>query len=241
MVETAADVCGEHLWVERTWTTASLCLYTCGPMAKPRSVSRNPNRTRQRLLNAAIRLFSVRGYHGVAVDQIVAAAHVNKRMVYHYFGSKEDIYIAALHEVYQRLESIEFLAIEAVRDPRQQLSRLLESYFDFLADNPEFVQMLQWENLEHGRHIAKLNHLFTKNPFFERFRRIIGEGVRVGQFRANLNISHLLIQLIGLCFIYHSNRYSLTQSLGIDLGSSRVLAEGRRQATALVLQGIGAT
>lgn len=208
-------------------------------MRKARPGTRNPDRTRQRLLKAAIRLFSAKGFHGVAVDQIVQAAKVNKRMVYHYFGSKEDIYIAALCDVYNRIEGVEFHAVENAGDPRQKLTRLIESYFTFLDENPQFVQMLLWENLEQGRHIARIDHLLTKNPFLERFRRIIDEGVRAGQFRKDLNIPHLLIHFIGLCFIYHSNRYSLSQSLELDLDSPRVMAEARRQVLSLVFDGIG--
>ena len=83
--------------------------------------SRNPVRTRQRLLNAAIALFSRRGYHAVSVDEIVASARVNKRMVYHYFGSKEGLYKVVLHDVYSRLESVEFHAIESAGSPREKL------------------------------------------------------------------------------------------------------------------------
>ena len=104
-------------------------------MATPRPISRNPDRTRRRLLQAAIKLFAARGYHGVAVDQIVAAARVNKRMVYHYFGSKDAIFEAALYEVYGRIDLIEVRALESGRTPRAKLSRLLESYSDFLDAN----------------------------------------------------------------------------------------------------------
>lgn len=207
---------------------------------KTRPVSRNPERTRQQLLAAAIDLFSRRGYHAVSVDEIVAAAKVNKRMVYHYFDSKEGIYKVALQEVYSRLEQVEFHAVEAAGTPREKLTRLLDSYFAFLDENPEFVQLLQWENLERGRHIAKDHHLLTKNPFMEKFRQIVDEGVANGDFRRNLDITHLIIHFIGLCFIYYSNRYSLSQGLGIDLGSPQVKAEGRHQALSLVFQGIGA-
>src|SRR5271170_2740779 len=100
-----------------------------------RPVIRNPDRTRRRLLQAAVRLFSERGYHGASVDQIVAAARVNKRMVYHYFGSKEAIYRAALLEVYNRIERLEFHAVEGVGQPREKLKRLLDSYFKFLHKN----------------------------------------------------------------------------------------------------------
>jgi AcrR family transcriptional regulator len=207
---------------------------------KVRVPPRNPERTRQRLLTAAIALFSQRGYHAVSVDEIVASARVNKRMVYHYFGSKEALYKTVLREVYSRLEKVEFHVIESAGSPREKLARLLDSYFAFLDENPEFVQLLQWENLERGRHIAKDHHLLTKNPFMERFREIVSDGVKTGVFRDNLNITHLVIHFIGLCFIYYSNRYSLSQGLNLDLGSPQVKAEARHHALSLVFNGIGA-
>lgn len=210
-------------------------------MAKALPLSRNPDRTRRRLLQAAVRLFAARGYHGVAVDQIVAAARVNKRMVYHYFGSKDAIFEAALHEVYSRIESIEFYAVERGRSPREKLTRLLESYFAFLDENPEFTQMLLWENLEKGTRLVKQDHVLTKNPFLERFREIVEEGIALGEFRQDLHVPHLLIHFIGLCFIYHSNRFSLSQSLNMDLGDSKVRARGLDQVLLLVFEGIAAS
>src|SRR3954462_4529363 len=87
----------------------------------PQPVQRNPDRTRRRLLQAAIRLFAVHGFHAVSVDQIVAQARVNKRMVYHYFGSKDALFEAALAEVYKRIETVEFHAVERGRTPREKL------------------------------------------------------------------------------------------------------------------------
>jgi len=43
------------------------------------------------MLKTAVRLFSRHGYNGASVDKIVHAASVNKRMVYHYFGNKENL------------------------------------------------------------------------------------------------------------------------------------------------------
>lgn len=205
--------------------------------SKP-SVRRNPDRTRRRLLQASIRFFSAQGYHAVSVDQIVAAARVNKRMVYHYFGSKEALFQAALLEVYGRIELIEFHAVERGSSPREKLTRVLEGYFEFLDQNPEFVRLLLWENLEKGQHLAAEGHLLTKNPFMNRFKQIVEEGMASGDFRPDMNISHLLIHFIGLCFIYHSNRYSLSQSLGMDLGDAKVKAQGLTEVLHLVFKGI---
>jgi TetR/AcrR family transcriptional regulator len=207
-------------------------------MATSTPVQRNPDRTRRRLLQAAIKLFAKQGFHAVSVDEIVDLAKVNKRMVYHYFGSKDALFEAALVEVYGRIESIEFHAVELGRSPTEKLARLLESYFEFLDEEPEFTRLLQWENLEKGRHLTKANHRLTKNPFFERFQAIVQEGMASGEFRAELNVAHLLIHFIGLCFIYHSNRFSLSQSLNLDLGQAEVKQQGLKQVLALVFEGI---
>ena len=207
-------------------------------MVSTTPVSRNPDRTRRRLLRAAIKLFAQQGFHAVSVDAIVDLAKVNKRMVYHYFGSKDALFEAAVLEVDGRIESIEFHAVGLGRDPAEKLARLWESYFAFLDDEPEFTRLLQWENLEKGRHLTKANHLLTKNPFFERFQAIVQEGIAAGDFRADLNVAHLLIHFIGLCFIEHSNRFSLSQSLNLDLGDVDVKQQGLRQVPALVSAGI---
>jgi AcrR family transcriptional regulator len=207
-------------------------------MALPQRVLRNPDRTRRRILQAAIRLFAKHGFHAVSVDQIVGQARVNKRMVYHYFGSKDALFEAALSEVYKRIEETEFHAVERGRSPREKLSRLLESYFEFLDEEPEFTRLLQWENLEKGRHLTKENHLLTKNPFLERFRAIVQDGVATGEFRSDLDVTHLMIHFIGLCFIYHSNQFSLSQSLELDLGNAKVKERGLSQVLGLVFDGI---
>ena len=207
-------------------------------MSSPPPVLRNPDRTRRRILQAAIRLFARHGFHAVSVDQIVGQARVNKRMVYHYFGSKDALFEAALSEVYKRIEEIEFHAVERGRSPREKLSRLLESYFEFLDDEPEFTRLLQWENLEKGRHLTKENHLLTKNPFLARFRAIVQDGVAAGEFRSDLDVTHLMIHFIGLCFIYHSNQFSLSQSLELNLGDVKVKERGLNQVLRLVFDGI---
>jgi AcrR family transcriptional regulator len=205
---------------------------------KPFPKRRNAARTKSALLKAAIRLFSTYGFHGVSVDEIVAAARVNKRMVYHYFGSKSDIYVAALVDVFNRLESVEFHVIDSDARPDEKLRHLLAANFEFLDDNPEFVRMLLWENLEYGKNIAPYAARLSKNPFIERFRMIIEEGVAQGLFRAPRDIKHLLINIIGLCFIYYANRYSLTASLNLDLDSVRNREMRLTQAVDLVFHGL---
>lgn len=204
----------------------------------PKVRTRDPERTRARLLKTGIRLFSARGFHGVSVDEIVAAAKVNKRMVYHYFGSKEVLYLEALTEVFSRLAEPELDAVANVAAPDEKLRRLLDAYFEFLDANPEFVRLLLWENLDDGRHLAANPERLSKNPFVERFRAIIEEGVKKRIFRAPRDTRHLLVNIIGICFIYHSNRHSLAASMGVGDDAAERKAR-REQACDLVLHGLG--
>lgn len=203
---------------------------------KPRT--RDPERTRSQLLKTGIRLFSARGFHGVSVDEIVTAAKVNKRMVYHYFGSKEVLYLEALSEVFSRLAEPELDAVASTSAPDEKLRRLLAAYFDFLDANPDFVRLLLWENLDGGKHLAAKPGRLSKNPFVERFRAIIEEGVKTRIFRAPRDARHLLVNIIGICFIYHSNRHSLAASMGIGDDAAERKAR-REQACDLVLHGLG--
>ncbi len=204
----------------------------------PKKTTRNPDRTKARLLSVGIRLFAEHGYHGVSVDQIVNEAGVNKRMVYHYFGSKEDLYRAALLDVYRRIEGIEFAAVSEGRTPREKLERIMRAYYEFNAKNPEFVKLLLWENLNKGQAIRKQEHFLQKNPFLEKFTQIIEEGKSSGEFRKDLDVRHLLIDFIGLCFIYYSNRYTLSQSLNLDLDDERVLQSAIDHSLSLIFNGL---
>jgi AcrR family transcriptional regulator len=64
-------------------------------LKKPKS-QRNAERTKAVILTAAAAEFAARGFSGAFVDTIAARTHVNKRMIYYYFGSKRDLYVAVL-------------------------------------------------------------------------------------------------------------------------------------------------
>lgn len=196
---------------------------------------------RESLLRAAVALFARSGYDGVSVDAIVGAAGVNKRMVYHYFGSKEGIYLAALEHVYldlEKLEALLFATREAHEDPAAALGAIVGVYFQFLRAHPEFVRLLLWENLQEGRHLAGLNRTVSKNPMLGHLDIILKAGVRKRVFRDDLDSKMVLISLIGLCLVYFSNRHTLSLTVGLDLASPRALKEAAEHTSAILLRGV---
>ncbi|MCZ6708862.1 MAG: TetR family transcriptional regulator, partial [Gammaproteobacteria bacterium] len=59
---------------------------------------RDPPGARRRILDAAARVFATEGPAGARIDAIAAEAAVNKRMLYHYFGAKHDLFTAVIDD-----------------------------------------------------------------------------------------------------------------------------------------------
>ncbi len=194
--------------------------------------------TKVQILKTAIKLFANNGFHGTTVDAIVNTAHVNKRMVYHYFGNKEGLYQAVLKEVYEHLSTLEIQAFEKSKTFEENLTEIITLYFDFLDQNPYFIRILQWENLNEGKGIRSINPKFFKNPILEALEKELNKAKKDHLIRKDLNAKHLLISLIGLCQVSSSNRYTLSQILEIDLHSPKSLATRKKHTIKLLLHGI---
>jgi AcrR family transcriptional regulator len=103
-------------------------------MAVKSAGNRLPRAVReQQMLDAAVRVFSQRGYHGAGMDEIAEAAGISKPMVYAYLGTKEELFVACLHREGTRL--MEAVAAVAALDlsPDEQLRAGLRAFFRFVA------------------------------------------------------------------------------------------------------------
>lgn len=175
------------------------------------------------------------------MDEIVKRAGVNKRMVYHYFGSKEGIYGEVLRTVFEELETIEealFSREEAVEDLESAMQETVFAYFAFLQKTPAFVRLLLWENLNEGRHLKLLERPVTKSHMLAHLTRLLKAGEAAGRFRKGLKPRGVLASLIGLCLIYFSNRHTLSTTLGVDLGSKNNLRGAAKHSCEILLHGI---
>ncbi|MBC2595713.1 TetR/AcrR family transcriptional regulator [Ruficoccus amylovorans] len=201
-------------------------------------IKRDPERTRTALLNAGIELFSSRGYDGVSVDEIVAHAGFNKRMLYHYFENKDGLYVEVLRHVFAKLEACEIKSVENASDTKVAIKEILARYFDFLQQNPDFVNLLLWENLNQARFIDAHPNILSKAPILERLGEIIQQGIKQGEIDKSVDARHLLILLIGVCFIYFSNRHTLRHSFNLDLNRPSILNQGLQLAQNVMINGL---
>lgn len=194
--------------------------------------------SRRRIMRVSTRLFARQGFAGTSVHQIVSAAGVNKRMVYHYFGSKEKLYQAVLSAEYRKLEELETRTLHPDDSIEETVASIVTAYFDFLQANSEFVQLLLWENLNRGRNLDRMEIPLTKSPMLGLLTKAINKGKENGTVRPEVTPRFLLISLIGNCIVYCSNRYTLSRALDTDLSSPRVLGRAKKAVVDLLLNGI---
>src|SRR4029079_1840445 len=123
--------------------------------SKPSAHRRDPDRTREAILVAAQHEFAAKGLSGGRVDAIAPRAHANKRMIYHYFGNKEGLYLAALERVYEDLRGTERRLNLDHLEPEVAIQRLVEFNFDYSRQHPEMISLINSENLHRARHLSR--------------------------------------------------------------------------------------
>ena len=112
-------------------------------MTKPndRVAERNPERTRARILSAALKEFAAKGFAGARVDAIARRAAINKRMLYHYFGDKEGLFRAVLR---RKIAERQAWAENLSGDPAESLP----FWFEATCKDADWVRLLEWEALQ---------------------------------------------------------------------------------------------
>jgi AcrR family transcriptional regulator len=180
--------------------------------------TRDPERTKARILRAARTEFMRHGYSGGRVERISRAGRSSDRMLYYYFESKEKLYLAVLEGVYAELGAAESALVLDAGRPVEALAELVAFTWNYYLAHPEFVALLSNENLQRGRLISrsvKVKQL--SRPVLDILGTILAEGARQKLFRRDLDVHQVYLTLAALGYFYLSNRYTLSSFLGSDL------------------------
>src|SRR5258708_7385593 len=110
-------------------------------MVHRRANLRDLNRTREKILAAALAEFSAKGFAGARVDAIARRARVNKRMLYYCFGAKQELY----REIVRRKLADRSGFIESIPD---DFGGVLAHIYLSGGTDIEFVRLMEWEAIE---------------------------------------------------------------------------------------------
>jgi AcrR family transcriptional regulator len=170
---------------------------------------RDPELTRARILEAAKKEFAKLGLDGARVEAIAARAKSNKRMIYHYFGSKENLFLEVLEDVYSDIRSAELKLDLDHLSPEDAIGALVTHTWNYYLRNPEFLNLVSNENLHKARHVKKSARFKELHQGFTlMLQRILDRGVETGAFRSGVDPRQLHITMAGISYYYLTNRFT---------------------------------
>jgi len=200
---------------------------------------RNPEATRGSILAAARIEFAARGLDGARVDQIARRAKANKQLVYYYFGSKDDLYRAALEATYAEIRARERELDLSALPPREAMARLIDFSLDYLNEHRDFIRMLADENAHGARHLqGSATALRLNSALLDLIAETLDRGVASGVFRPGVDPLELYVSIAGMTFFFFANGLTMSAIFDRDLGQREAVESYRRHIVALTLNGL---
>jgi TetR/AcrR family transcriptional regulator len=203
---------------------------------RPFKIVRNAEASRAKILEAARIEFVSYGLSGGRVDRIAEASGVNKNLIYHYFGSKDALYLEVLERIYADLRARQ--QDENLRNlpPVEGMKRLVSSTFDHFVDTPDLIRLMSIENIHYAEHLK--NSRTTKQLYgglLDTIRILLKRGQQQGVFRNNVDAIDLYLSISGLAYFFLSNQHTLSWLLDRDLAARRRVQKRRQHVVEMVL------
>lgn len=199
--------------------------------------SRNPARTKEEIMQAAIEEFSSHGMSGGRVERIAKSSNVNLRMIYHYYGSKEKLYVAALERVYQDVRVAESALRIADLPPDRAIRTLVRFTFDHFQEHPHLVNLVMGENLLHARHLKKSALVPAMTAELQKqVQATLKRGAEQKVFREGIDAEQLWLTIFSLCWVPAANKHTMSWTLQRDLGTSEWLETRKFHAEELIMR-----
>jgi AcrR family transcriptional regulator len=193
-------------------------------VARPGGVARarNAERSRQAILGAACEELACSGLDGTKLERVAGRAGVDKKLIYHYFRSKEQLLLAAVDRAHADLYQAESaLQLEGM-DPLDAVRHVVEFFWNYHRQHPELVALAHSENLRLGRHLAQLRGAgMARPPLVATLGDLLSVGWRQGVFRGGVDPEQLYISISGLCQFHFSNCHTLAAIFDRPIQSPR--------------------
>ncbi len=197
---------------------------------------RDPERTRAAILRAATAEITAKGLNGARVDTIAKRAGVNKRMLYHYFGDKQGLYLSVLEATYGAIRNAEISLNLTELDPVAGMRKLVLFTWQYFIDHPEFISLLTTENLNRATYLKKSKRIRNLHaPLVGVIGDLLDRGVNQKMFRRGVDPVDLYISIAGLGFFYMSNRHTLSTIFDRDLNAPPRLEQRGEHIVDMVL------
>jgi AcrR family transcriptional regulator len=179
---------------------------------------RDAERTRAELLAVATPVFAEDGYSGARVDEIAERTRTTKRMIYYYFGGKEQLYLAVLEQAYTTIREAEDRLPFGDLAPVEALRQLAELTYDHHRQHPEFIRLVSIENIHRGEFVRRIHSLPSLSaPIVSRLDALLAAGRAAGDFRADVDALDVHLVISSYCVFQVANQHTFGYLFGRDL------------------------
>jgi AcrR family transcriptional regulator len=186
----------------------------------PPKRQRDATQTRNEILSVAAKEFADQGYDGARVDQIAAQTRTTKRMIYYYFGGKEQLFVAVLEQAYATIRAAEQEIDVQQLDPTSAIRQLAELTFDHHESHADFIRLVSIENIHRAEHLQGSPTIATLNsPAIDLIAKILERGHSSGVFVREIDAVDLHMMISAYCFFRVANRHTFGVIFDRDLTS----------------------
>ncbi|WP_395605457.1 TetR/AcrR family transcriptional regulator [Pseudomonas sp. B16120] len=205
--------------------------------APRKSRKNNPEKTRENILQEAIVEFVQQGLAGARVDAIAERIHTSKRMIYYYFGSKEQLYVEVLEKLYGDIRNTETRMNLTALEPREAIRRLVEFTFDHHDQNVDFVRIVSIENIHNAEYVKRTETIKAMNSkILEGLGETLRRGAELGLFREGLEPLDVHLLINSFSFYRVSNRHTFSEIFQIELSDETIKQRHREMICESVLR-----
>src|SRR6266571_6430668 len=220
-------------------------------MAEPGSRegrTRDAQRARKAILDAAEAVFAQHGFDGARIDAIANASGYNNGLLFRYFGNKLGLYAEVLKRADREMGELlarvfaPLLSDETITSDAQRWRRFLTTtfgtFFDYMVEHPHVMRMFNWEQAEGWQTFAKIASQFEASDL-ARLEALFESARRAGLLRPDLDVVVMVVLVEQIC-CSAPTALPLYQSLlaGRDFSSTTALTYVREQIIAFLVAGI---
>lgn len=186
-----------------------------------------------------MREFADKGLSGARIDEIADKTNSSKRMIYYYFGGKDELYRAVLEQAYAAIREREVAAHFEALPADEALAAHVAHNFDYHAAHPEFIRLVMSENIHYAEHLQHISGIKDRNKLvIDSLKAILDKGVSAGLFKAGVDPVDLHMSISALCFFNVSNRYTFSTIFSRDIGTPEAMTKRRSQVVEMILRAV---
>lgn len=198
--------------------------------------------TKEKIINASVKEFSVGGYPGARVENIASSAGVNKAMIFYYFGSKEGLYKIVIKKIVDELFEVIIKSggLSANLKPEKFFENFPENYIRFFSDNREYLKVIGTELIQNPENLKRaLRGFFNSETTLvpRNLRNVFEEWHKIGLITEPEPV-HLFLNIISLCIFPIIARAIPETLFDLDLDNEQFIRERIVSVKNLLKRGI---